>query len=270
MALPKAQLKCAADGTHEVHGPDGPAFQIEDKHLRQYSKEHLDMCEGAKASEDAIRIAVLSELGGGDTVNVADLKAIIERGKSIGPLEPLALTIKKFLASEGKTTEDLQEVLSHAMAAGRSANARKELTKIYLSDTVNEEAVDALEDSGVFTRAERRSAERARNHVDAAFGAGKLLPTDREVAFSVAMNDVAQFDRWIETRPARDLFNARGLGGTVEFSNVQEEIAQRSQALMSERKLPNLAKATEVLLSEDRDLYSRYRHAQPQAAAPAK
>lgn len=244
MGLAKLKLMNSADGTHEVHGPDGAIGTVEDKHLRQYAKEHLDMCDGAKASEaaDAARVALLSEIGAAG-IAPAELKTML-----LGAKEDRA----KVVASE------------------RAANGRKELSAIFLANTVSIEAADALEDAGTCTREEVRAAEHARKRVDAALAAGKILPVDRRVAFSIALGDGAAFDEWIKARPASDRMKSVGIGGVVEFSNVQDEIKTRATALMHERKLDSMAKATEVLLSEDRELYNRYRNSQPQAAAPAK
>jgi hypothetical protein len=97
MAFPKATLKCAADGTHEVHGPDGQLATIEEKHLKQYAKEHLGM-DDAKELSDKSRIAVLGQIGAtGKTI--AEVKALIDRGAA--PIKTEAQMLSETIIADG-------------------------------------------------------------------------------------------------------------------------------------------------------------------------
>jgi hypothetical protein len=68
--MTKFCLKCSAEGTHEIHGPEGRAGEVDGQELRQYAKTHLGMkdCEnGAGATASARFSSLLREKSLGST-----------------------------------------------------------------------------------------------------------------------------------------------------------------------------------------------------------
>jgi hypothetical protein len=102
--MTKFCLKCSAEGTHEIHGPEGRAGEVDGQELRQYAKTHLGMkdCEngaGATASarfssllretassrqlsEDAARNVVLSSAAGKNLWEAQRLEELAASGRT--------------------------------------------------------------------------------------------------------------------------------------------------------------------------------------------
>jgi len=70
----KLQLKCAADGTHEVHGPDGKIGEIDGDHLKEYVGQHVTGCD-----RTASEAAVLVEIGMAGK-SLLEAAAMVKRG----------------------------------------------------------------------------------------------------------------------------------------------------------------------------------------------
>jgi phage I-like protein len=169
-----------------------------------------------------------------------------------------------------------------ATEAVRAAKAREALTKIFLAEKPDEDAVDALlaanqgrPDAGA-TLTELRRAERARKAIDAAMAAGKILPVDRAVAFSTAFGDPRGFDEWISKRPVNPRLGPPvGVAGSgLEGANARQQMAELVSAKREQLKREDpsgtasmnfsdlTARATQLVRKENPELFRRYREEQ--------
>jgi hypothetical protein len=96
--MAKFCLKCAADGTHEIHGPDGRVGKIDGEHLREYAMTHLGMKNG--------------ENGGGATASARFSSLVKETASSRQLSEEQARNVV-FMTPRGKAlweTKRLEEL----------------------------------------------------------------------------------------------------------------------------------------------------------------
>jgi hypothetical protein len=194
--MAKLKLMCAADGSHEVHGPDGKIGEVDGDHLKQYAAEHLGMCEGtAKASE-----AFASEVGMSGK-SLVEIAAAVKRGNEAPAPDP-------FVA--------LQPCIHEG--------------KLNLSEA------GALADSGKVKFSTVLAAQDAERKVDAAIKAGKVLPKNRAHALHVALSDTAAFGALVEqAQPIVDL-RARGHAGGGEQPTAQQALMAEVNGYAQEHK----------------------------------
>lgn len=188
----------------------------------------------------------------------------------------LFTAFSKDLGAEGKSATELKEILRSAQDDGkrsreheRAEKAAGELGKIYLAERPDEDAADKLLSESAITLTELRRAERARKAIDAAMQAGKILPADRAVAFSIAFGDPRAFDEWISKRPVNPrLTPATGIAGSqLEGANARVQLAELVRAKKDElrKQKPEadekalFSEATALVRKENPELFRRYR-----------
>jgi phage I-like protein len=252
------------DGAHTVFDGEEPVGQIEHQHLCRYAEAHLEGSLPAQAGAKASEAALFAEIG--------------VPGKSRAEL-------KEILLAASRDQDARKEV-------ERAGKAREELAKIFLAEKPDEDAAEALlattlappqrgGESGeprgargvVCTLTELRRAERARKSIDAAMQAGKILPVDRPVAFSVYFSDPKAFDEWIAKRPANPrLTPPAGIAGTgLEGANARQQMAELVNAKREQLKREDptgtghmafsdlTQRATALVRKENPELFRRYR-----------
>jgi len=116
--MAKFHLKCAADGTHELHGQSGRVGEIDEKELRDYARAKLGMRHGESVSpEVSERLSVALGSGSG---GARDLHYLVkERRQRDQCSEDVALS--RVLLTE----------------AGKAAWERKRSEELTLSDTLS-------------------------------------------------------------------------------------------------------------------------------------
>lgn len=227
MALPKATLKCAADGTHEVHGPDGPAFQIDHKHLQQYAAEHAGMAPAEDGDDKASQ--VLSAIG----MPQATLDQVRER-----------LTLASQFEAQKKTSE-----------------TRALILKECLSDqgAFNEDALDRLIEQGKVAFADTVGVKRAVRLVAQYFAAGKLTPAQRKAAIQVACSDADSAKALFSDLKAFVPLESKG-AARAETGSASDDLAKMAEARAAEKKIDYAVALSEVS-RENRELAEQARQA---------
>ena len=87
-----ASLKCGAGGRHEIHGPDGTLFELDERELRDYARKHLRMTDAGGASVKMSEpVAAILESEGGPSGELRHL--VKQRQQRDGIDENLALSL---------------------------------------------------------------------------------------------------------------------------------------------------------------------------------
>jgi hypothetical protein len=193
----KCKLLRAADGTHEVHGPDGKIGTVDHDELKSYVQTHPDLHPGdvegchAKLKEDGItegRAAALKDLGC-EGLEISAVKAFVDQGRA----EPVKTDLEQITACIDKD-----------------------------KGILNAGSLDALLDAEKIKPASFRKALSAETKVSAAFKAGLVKPTNRAKALELCLTDERAFDEFVAAgRPIVDL-EARGMAGGSPAKNAAQ------------------------------------------------
>lgn len=182
----KLKLLRAADGTHEVHGPDGKIGTIDHDQLKSYVGTHADLhpssVEACHFKEEGVaegRSALLKEIGC-EGLEAPAVKAFVDKGRA----EPVKSDIDQIKACIDATTG-----------------------KLKMQD------LDALLDGGKIKPSSFRKAMAADSKVNVAFLSGQVKPTGRVKALELCLSDEKAFDELVTAgKPVIDL-ETRGLAG---------------------------------------------------------
>jgi hypothetical protein len=245
--MPKLNLKCSADGTHEAYDGDRKLGEIENDHLYDYATKH--------AGKDGPSV---------------DGKLSV-RGMGFQSLNDAYSTFASEVGAEGRSKEEIRGLVTLALHP-----LKAEVT--LLSESIGADGkldntrLDALDDSGKISRSAWRRAKDAEQRVQNAFNRGQITPAMMATGapLRLALSDGAAFKALIEDRsPMVKTNTVVGIGGSGSetgesprqlFSRLVEE--KKQQLMQTDVRLGELdahRKAGALVAKENPDLLKNYR-----------
>ena len=246
--MEKLTLKCSADGTHEAYDGDSQVGEIENGHLYEYAAKHVGK-EGASVHGN------LSARGAGFASMNADAYAAF--ASEVG--------------AEGRSKEEIRGLITLALHPLK-AEVTLLSESIGADGKLDNNRLDALDDSGKISRSAWRRAKDAEQRVQSAFHRGQITPAMMATGapLRLALSDGPAFKALIEDRPALVKTNSVvGLGGSGSetgesprqlFSRLVEE--KKQQLMQTDVRLGELEahrKAGALVAKENPDLLKNYR-----------
>jgi hypothetical protein len=247
-SMPKLNLKCSAEGTHEAYDGDDKVGEIENDHLYQYATKHAGK-DGACAQGN------LNTRGAG--FGSANLESLADFAQEVG--------------AEGRSTEEIRGLVTLALHPLK-AEVTLLSEAISADGKLDNSRLDALDDSGKISRSAWRRAKDAEQRVQGAFNRGQITPAmmSSGAPLRLALSDGPAFKALIEDRPALVKTNSIiGLGGSgletgesprQVFSRLVEE--KKQQLMQTDVRLGELEahrKAGALVAKDNPDLLKNYR-----------
>ena len=150
--MPKLNLKCSAEGTHEAYDGDNKVGEIENDHLYQYAAKHAGK-DGACVQGN------LSARGAGfESANVESYA-----------------TFASEVGAEGRSKEEIRGLVTLALHPLK-AEVTLLSEAIGADGKLDNSRLDALDDSGKISRSAWRRAKDAEQRVQTAFNRGQITP----------------------------------------------------------------------------------------------
>jgi len=241
-------LKCSAEGTHEAYDGDRKVGEIENHHL----------CDYATKFAGAEGVCVQNTL----SARGADVQALSADAYAAFASE---------VGAEGRSQEEIRGLITLALHPLK-AEVTLLSEAIGADGKLDNNRLDALDDSGKISRSAWRRAKDAEQRVQNAFQRGQITPAMMATGapLRLALSDGAAFQALIEDRPAIVKPHAVvGLGGSGSetgesprqlFSRLVEE--KKQQLMQADVRLGELEahrKAGALVAKENPDLLKNYR-----------
>ena len=246
--MPHLSLKCSADGTHEAYDGDRQVGEIANDHLFEYASKH--------AGKEGVSIQ-------------GNLSA---RGTGVTPLNADAYAaFASEIGAEGRSKEELRGLVTLALHPLK-AEVTLLAEAIGADGRLDNNRLDALDDSGKISRSAWRRAKDAEQRVQNAFHRGQITPAMMATGapLRLALSDGQAFKALIEDRSPLIKTNAVvGLAGSgsetgesprQHFSRLVEE--KKQQLMQTDVRLGELdahRRASALVAKENPDLLKNYR-----------
>ena len=245
--MPSLILKCSADGIHEAYDGESKVGEIVNDCLFDYAAKHVGK-EGSFVQ--------------------GNLSA---RGSGSQSLNDAYATFACEVGAEGRSSEEIRGLVTLALHPLK-AEVTLLSEAIGADGKMDNNRLDALDDSGKISRSAWRRAKDAEQRVQNAFNRGQITPAMMATGapLRLALSDGAAFKALIEDRsPIVKTNSVVGIGGSGSetgesprqlFSRLVEE--KKQQLMQSDVRLGELdahRKAGALVAKENPDLLKNYR-----------